>query len=35
MLGPLGVHCPPFEEHVDAMVRFFRANPQVGTAAMV
>ncbi|WP_224392378.1 SDR family oxidoreductase [Pseudonocardia sp. ICBG1293] len=34
-LAELGVSCPPFDEHVDAMVRFFRENPQVGTAAMV
>lgn len=35
LLSRLGVHCPAFDDHVDAMVRFFRDNPQVGTAAMV
>lgn len=34
-LAGLGVHCPAFDEHVGPMVRFYRENPQVGTAAMV
>ncbi|ANY09874.1 hypothetical protein AFB00_07360 [Pseudonocardia sp. HH130630-07] len=35
MLSELGVHCPAFDDHVDAMVAYFRANPQVGSTAMI
>lgn len=35
LLGEVGVRCPAFDEHVDAMVTFFQRNPGLGSAAMV
>jgi thioester reductase-like protein len=35
LLAEVGVACPPFAEHVGPMVEFFRAHPDVGSAAMV
>jgi thioester reductase-like protein len=35
LLDAVGVHCPPFAEHVGAMVAFHREHPDVGSAAMV
>lgn len=34
-LAGLGVRCPAFDDHVDAMVTFFVDNPRTGAAAMV
>lgn len=30
-----GIRCPPFESYVDALVEFFRANPEISSDAMV
>jgi thioester reductase-like protein len=35
LLAQVGVRCPTFAEHVGPMVEFFRAHPDVGSAAMV
>ncbi|MEJ2884912.1 SDR family oxidoreductase [Actinomycetospora sp. OC33-EN06] len=35
LLDEVGVRCPPFAEHVGAMVAFHREHPDVGSAAMV
>jgi thioester reductase-like protein len=35
LLAQVGVRCPTFDEHVGPMVEFFRAHPDVGSAAMV
>ncbi|WP_345416457.1 SDR family oxidoreductase [Actinomycetospora chlora] len=35
LLEEVGVRCPPFAEHVGAMVAFHREHPDVGSAAMV
>jgi thioester reductase-like protein len=35
LLAQVGVRCPSFAEHVGPMVEFFRAHPDVGSAAMV
>ncbi|MEU6698208.1 SDR family oxidoreductase [Pseudonocardia sp. NPDC046786] len=35
LLGEVGVRCPAFDDHVDAMVTFFQRNPGLGSAAMV
>ncbi|MEJ2861358.1 SDR family oxidoreductase [Actinomycetospora flava] len=35
LLDEVGVRCPPFVEHVGAMVAFHREHPDVGSAAMV
>ncbi|MDF2976321.1 MAG: 3-beta hydroxysteroid dehydrogenase [Actinomycetospora sp.] len=35
LLDEVGVRCPPFSEHVGAMVAFHREHPDVGSAAMV
>ncbi len=35
LLDEVGVRCPSFDEHVVGMVEFFRAHPDVGSAAMV
>lgn len=35
LLDEVGVRCPPFDEHVGAMVAFHREHPGVGSAAMV
>ena len=34
LLAEVGVRCPSFAEHVGPMVDFFRAHPEVGSAAM-
>ncbi|MCD2192269.1 SDR family oxidoreductase [Actinomycetospora endophytica] len=35
LLAEVGVRCPSFAEHVGPMVEFFRAHPDIGSAAMV
>ena len=35
LLAEVGVVCPPFADHVGAMVRFRREHPDLGSAAMV
>ncbi|MDL5155799.1 SDR family oxidoreductase [Actinomycetospora termitidis] len=35
LLAEVGVSCPSFADHVGPMVEFFRAHPEVGSAAMV
>jgi hypothetical protein len=33
-LAGSGISCPPFASYVDRLVRFVRAHPEVGSAAM-
>ncbi|MFP5022514.1 SDR family oxidoreductase [Pseudonocardia phyllosphaerae] len=35
LLAEVGVTCPAFADHVDAMVKFYLDHPDVGSAAMV
>ena len=35
LLAEVGMSCPPFAEHVGPLVEFFRAHPEISSAAML